>query len=103
MSKKKTVAKPSSAAQNQKTDFELSMAARNQFIVTTMNMSWQLAIVVLVPILGGYYIDQKIGGHSFFILGFVLAISGMVLVVWRQISLIEPITKQTGKGFKNVK
>lgn len=79
------------------------MAARNQFIVTTMNMSWQLAIVVLVPVLGGHYIDQKLGGHLFFIFGFLLAVAGMVLVVWRQISLIEPVTSQGNKGLKHDK
>ena len=84
----------------QLSDFELSMMAKNQFVVTTMNMSWQLAIAVLVPLLGGHYLDQKLNtGYLFFIIGFLTALAGMYLVVWRQIKLIKPIIadKKVGK------
>lgn len=87
--------------QHEMSDFELSMAAKNQFFVTTLNMSWQLAIAVLVPVLGGHFLDQKFDtGYLYFTIGFVLAIAGMCLVVWRQISLIEPIVPSAKKGKK---
>lgn len=102
MNKKKTAGSSSKAAKSQMTDFEKSMAAKNQFLVTTMNMSWQLAIVVLLPILGGHYLDQKLGnGHLFLIIGFILAVGGMALVVRRQLKLIEPVIESSKKGIKN--
>jgi len=99
MSKTNKVAASSANSKSQMSDFELSMQAKNQFIVTTMNMSWQLAIVVLFPLLGGHYLDQKFStGYLFFGLGFLLAILGMSLVVWRQIRLIKPLTREAKKG-----
>ena len=98
MSKTKQ-ANATSSGNNQMSDFELSMLAKNQFIMTTMNMSWQLAIAVLVPLIGGNYLDNKLGtGYAFFIAGFILAIALMALVVWRQIKLIKPIIPASKKG-----
>jgi F0F1-type ATP synthase assembly protein I len=99
MSKTNKVAASSANSKSQMSDFELSMQAKNQFIVTTMNMSWQLAVVVLVPLLGGHYIDQKFStGYLFFGIGFVLALIGMSFIVWRQIKLIKPLTERNQKG-----
>lgn len=101
MSKTNKAAASNAGAKQQMSDFELSMLAKNQFITTTLNMSWQLAIVVLVPLLGGHYLDQKLdSGYAFFGLGFLLALAGMCLVVWRQISNIKPIIPSNKKGAK---
>ena len=35
--------------------------ARRDFFVAVLNMSWQLALVVLVPIVGGYQLDKTLG------------------------------------------
>ena len=56
------------------------------FFSATFAMSWQMAIVVLVPILAGFELDQKIHAQPVFtILGFLLAIAGMVVVVRHQL------------------
>ena len=64
-------------------------------MTAALNMSWQLAIVVLVPILGGYALDSHF--HSLPLwtaIGFVLAMLGMVAVVWGQYKRFSPkITK----------
>ena len=61
------------------------------FLMAALNMSWQLAIVVLVPIIGGFELDKKL--HLLPLLtitGFILAMIGMALVVWRQLQLYSP-------------
>jgi F0F1-type ATP synthase assembly protein I len=63
--------------------------------VAALNMSWQLAIVVLVPIIAGYELDKKLGTvPSLTVLGFLLAMAGMALVVWRQMQLLNPENKE---------
>ena len=57
-------------------------------------MSWQLAIVVLAPIIGGFKLDEyfnilPVGT----IVGFMLAMTGMSVVVWRQFQLLTPKTE----------
>jgi F0F1-type ATP synthase assembly protein I len=55
------------------------------FLMASLNMSWQLAIVVLVPIIGGFKLDQALGSlPGLTIVGFLLAMAGMAVVVWRQ-------------------
>lgn len=59
---------------------------RTEFYAATLNMSWQLALVVLVPVLGGFALDQKLNSAPLLtILGFVVAMAGMAGVVWRQL------------------
>jgi di/tricarboxylate transporter len=70
-----------------------------EFLAATLNMSWQLAIIVLVPILGGFGLDQKL--HTLPILtivGFVLAMLGMGTVVWRQLRRFSPSPPAHNKG-----
>lgn len=89
-------AKPTNAptsTRGGKTDTELqrSAAARQQFFAAAANMSWQLAIVVLVPVIGGFKLDQHLHSAPLWtITGFGLAIIGMGMVVWRQLQLFSP-------------
>jgi F0F1-type ATP synthase assembly protein I len=54
------------------------------FISMALDMSWRLAVAVLVPMVGGYELDQKLNSTpAFTITGFVLAMAGFGLVLWR--------------------
>jgi hypothetical protein len=54
-------------------------------------MSWQLAIVVLVPIIGGFELDKSLDTlPALTIAGFFVAMVGMALVVWRQLQRFAP-------------
>jgi F0F1-type ATP synthase assembly protein I len=58
------------------------MKASSQFIGATLTMSWQLAIVVLVPVIGGFEIDKHFGSSPVgTIIGFLIAMVGFGLVV----------------------
>ena len=67
-------------------------AVRRQFFTAVIDMSWQMALVVLIPVVGGFKLDNKLDTLPMFtISGFVLAMAGMGLVVRRQL-------KQFGVG-----
>ncbi len=57
-------------------------AALTMFIGAVLDISWQLAIVVLVPIIGGYELDKHLNDTPVFtIIGFVLAMAGTFVVI----------------------
>ena len=61
-----------------------ALIARSNFIAATVSMSWQLAIVFLIPVIGGYELDKVTKTSPiFFLIGFVLAMTLSVLVVRR--------------------
>ncbi len=54
------------------------------FIGGVLDMSWQLAIVVLVPIIGGYELDKHFHtSPDLIIIGFVVAMLGTFVVIKR--------------------
>lgn len=64
---------------------------RKDFFVAAANMSWQLAVVVLVPIIGGFELDQRFDTlPALTIAGFLVAMAGMGLVVWHQLQIFTP-------------
>jgi F0F1-type ATP synthase assembly protein I len=77
----------------EKTMEDLEQDARNRsiFMGAALSMSWQLAIVVLLPIIGGHMLDTHL--HSlplYTILGFVVAVLGAGVVVWKQAIAVSP-------------
>lgn len=64
-------------------------------------MSWQLAIVVLVPILVGFQLDKKLDMAPLLtIIGFVFAMAGTGLIMWRQLQLYGPAASTNHKEHK---
>jgi len=60
---------------------------KSQFIGASLSMSWQLAIVVLVPIVGGYKLDQYFNTSPLWVIvGFVLAMIGFFVIIHRALS-----------------
>lgn len=70
----------------------------NLFIVMALNMSWQLAIVVIGPIVGGHYLDEYFKTTPIWtIAGFVAALAGVVGVL---VGTVKLANKKTGGGKK---
>jgi F0F1-type ATP synthase assembly protein I len=60
------------------------------FITMALDMSWRLAVVVLVPIIGGFKLDQHFKTTPLLtIIGFVLAMGGFALVIWQTLQVAE--------------
>ena len=63
-----------------------SAVQRSIFFGAVLDMSWQMAIVVLVPLIGGYELDSHL--HIFPVLtitGFVLAMLGTFVIMKRML------------------
>ena len=79
----------------QTTDNSSYRDARRDFAIAVMNMSWQLAIVVLVPIIAGYQLDKVFDTAPLLVLvGFFIAMGGTAAVVWRQLQRLSPMPKE---------
>lgn len=66
-------------------------SSRGQFMVAVMGMSWQLAVVVLVPIVGGFELDKAFATSPLLIIiGFIVAIAGFTMIVKRQLQIFTP-------------
>ena len=49
-----------------------------------LTMSWQLAVVVLVPVIAGVYLGRKSGNETAGVLvGLGVAVIGSITVLWR--------------------
>lgn len=93
MSKTAKPAPPPTTTKTTGTDSIASSArnAQQQFLMAAAGMSWQLAIVVLVPVIGGFKLDEYLNTAPLCTaVGFVIAMIGMALVVWRQLQLFSP-------------
>jgi len=74
------------------------MLQRGQFLNMALNMSWQLAVVVLVPILAGVRLDKAFGASELYtLLGLGVALVGSVAVMWRTLQAANrlPVPKLT--------
>lgn len=88
----KRASTPSSAATPK------SAAPKQQFLVAALNMSWQLAVVVLVPILGGVALGKKLGQPTAWTFaGLAVALLGSGVVMWRAMQAANrlPVPKLT--------
>ena len=75
-----------------------------------LDMSWRLAIVVLVPIIGSFKLDEALGTSPLLaIIGFLIAMTGMGIVMRQtysaanQIDLPENISEGEENSAKPVK
>ncbi len=74
-------------------------AARRAFFGAAANMSWQLAIVVLVPVIGGHELDEALSlSPVFTLVGFFVAMAGTAAVVWRQLQRLSPLPSHKEKS-----
>lgn len=63
------------------------------FIGMALDMSWRLAIVVLVPIIGGFELDQRFKLTPLLtITGFAVAMIGMALVLWQMMQTVNQVS-----------
>lgn len=63
----------------------------SQFIGAALNMSWQLAIVVLVPILVGSQLDKRLDvSPTLTVVGFIVAMAGTGYIMWKQMQMYGP-------------
>lgn len=91
MSGSKNSDKPPSKTQHDQ--LESAYKQRSLFIVLAANMTWQLAVAVLLPLLGGYYLDQYFHSAPWLLaIGCLLAVLGVIGVM---INIVRMANSQT--------
>lgn len=106
--KKETYAHKKAMTSNRTTDGQSAETSqqRNLFFVMALNMSWQLAIVVLVPIIGGVQLDKALKtGNTFLFVGLGVAAIGSIAVMWRTVQVANhlPVPKLTDAQKRAIK
>lgn len=77
---------------------ENSTSQTSLFISMALDMSWRLALVVLIPIVGGFKLDSALDTTPVLtIVGFVVAMVGMGLVFWYTLQKANALTADGGK------
>lgn len=68
-------------------------AAKKKFFAGLFDMSWRLALVFLIPVFVGVWLDGQRGGNAFTLTGLMLGIIGSVFVIKK---IVSETTKQGG-------
>lgn len=72
--------------------------ARQLFMSAALNMGWQLAVAVLVPVVGGYELDKALKTSPLLtILGLIIAMVSTAIVVSRALKAFAPPAKGAKK------
>lgn len=67
------------------------------FIIAALDMSWRLAITVLVPIIGGFELDKHLNTAPVLtIIGFLIAMAGTFLILRRTVAGADDKFKPKG-------
>jgi len=68
-------------------------------------MTWKLAIVVLIPIIAGVYLDKSADtDHVFLFIGLALAVLGSIGVMWQMMQKANslPVPKLSAEEKQNI-
>lgn len=81
-----------------------SKSPTSVFVSMALDMTWRLAIVVLVPIIGGFELDKRLEMTPLLtIVGFLVAMVGMALVCWRTLQVANEQSAETKPKHKQAK
>ena len=72
-------------------------AMKTMFIMSALNMGWQLAAVVLIPIIGGIELSRHFNLALWEIAGFILAGLGFYVVLKQQVDDLNQRNNSGGK------
>lgn len=71
----------------------------NILLVSALDMSWRLAITVLIPIIGGFELDKHLGiTPALTAVGFVIAMIGVFMILRRTLAGADDRFNSRGAG-----
>lgn len=105
---KQPVSRPTAKTVSAKTsiDSTKTASARQNFVAMAVSMAWQLAVVVLVPVIGGAELDKAFKtSYVYTLVGLAVAVVGSGLVMWRTVQAANrlPVPKLTAAQKRAVK
>ncbi|HTE58318.1 MAG TPA: AtpZ/AtpI family protein [Verrucomicrobiae bacterium] len=78
--------------------------AKQRFFSATLNMSWQLALMVVIPVVAGVKLDQKFDtAPSLTLTGFFLAAFAACYVVWNTVKDVNKLQAEDDKNKRGKK
>lgn len=99
--KKAAGGKSTTVTQDEIEQYAAVLQAKQTFIGATLNLSWRLALTVLIPLIAGIQLDKKFNSApSFTITGFMLAIVFGCMAVWQTVKEVNEIQAEESKGKK---
>lgn len=104
---KKTKSKPTISGTSVQADpvqqsLDSALNAKRLFVVSTINMGWQLAGMVIIPVFIGVKLDQRYDSSpSYTLAALVLAVFGSIIVVKNNINAVNKELAQTNREEKD--
>lgn len=94
----------STAARENQQSFDVN-GVQQLFFNSTLTMSWQLALTVLIPVIAGVKLDQWLDSSpSLTLTGFFLAIAMGSMVVWKTVKGVNELqAEQDNKKFRRLR
>jgi hypothetical protein len=78
-----------------------AFGVRQQFMGAVLNLSWRLALTVLIPLIGGIQLDKKFDSSpSYTLTGFMLAIVFGCMAVWQTVKEVNALQAEEAKEKK---
>ena len=75
-----------------------TLQAKQQFIGATLNMSWRLALTVVIPVVAGIKLDKHFDtAPSLTLAGFFLAVFGACMTVWSTVKEVNRLQADEDK------
>lgn len=87
----------SAAGRENQQSFDV-IGARSLFFTSAINMSWQLALTIVIPVVAGVKLDQWFDSSpSLTLTGFFLAIAMGSMVVWNTVKGVNEVQAEEDK------
>jgi F0F1-type ATP synthase assembly protein I len=81
-----------------------AQVAKTQFVGATLNLSWRLALTVLIPVIAGIKLDDKFDtAPSFTLTGLMLASVGACVAIWSTVKEVNQLQAEEAKKGKKKK
>jgi F0F1-type ATP synthase assembly protein I len=90
MSSKPAITAPTSNRGGTKPASRHTAVSPQSSAAIALNMSWQLLIIVIIPVVGGHLLDVHFKKTAtFMIIGMVIAVLGMIAVVRQTVRMLN--------------
>jgi len=75
-----------------------AQVARTQFFGATINLSWRLALTVIIPVFIGVWLDKKFDSSPSFVLtSLMLATVGACVAIWSTVKEVNQLQAEEDK------
>ena len=95
---KRAAAKKTTTVDDDLQEFMDVQVARSQFVGATLNLSWRLALTVIIPVFIGVKLDEKFNTKPSFVLtGLMLAAVGAWVAIWSTVQEVNQLQAEEDK------